>query len=75
MLDLVEVEAALKRAAWNAVHGPPEVRAGRFVVRVGRSDEEKTRDAEKGESAPRAGSKQGAISRDGDVALSEGFHK
>jgi hypothetical protein len=33
-LDLEEVEAALKRAAWNAVHGPPEVRAGRFVRHV-----------------------------------------
>jgi hypothetical protein len=48
-LDLEEVEAALKRAAWNAVHGPPEVRAGRFVLRPAESVEDKTGSPKKGE--------------------------
>lgn len=48
-LDLEEVQAALKKAAWNAVHGPPEVRAGRFVVRDAERGEDQTRNAQKGE--------------------------
>ena len=44
-LDLEEVQAALDRAAWNAVHGPPEVRAGRFVRRGARDSADGARAA------------------------------
>ena len=39
-LDLEEVEAALKRAAWAGLYGTAEERSGRFVVREERSGAE-----------------------------------
>jgi hypothetical protein len=31
-LDLKRIQAALNRAAYDAMHGPPEARSGRFVI-------------------------------------------
>jgi hypothetical protein len=37
-IDFEKMEAALKRAAWKAVHGTREERSGRFLLRPEKSD-------------------------------------
>ena len=57
MLDLEEVEAALKRAAWIGLRGTAEERSGRFRPLGERGGGEKMRGAERGEPGADRGKK------------------